>query len=347
MKRILRFLLTSQLKLSHQEQSSGFTLIELLVALLIAFLVITPLLGIMLTIMSTDTQEQAKATTEQEIQAALDYIARDLQQAVYIYDSAGVNAINTTNPSGLGLPFSNSTDRVPVLVFWKRELVNQVIPIATNQRDDTYVYSLVAYYLIKDTNTNTISPSNAARIARWQIRDGVPTSASTGADCPGYTGKYVSVNSIDYCPDAGFAPFNLDGTGTLEEKMNAWKRLSQYTTKNAGGQDVVNTVNYSNTPITLLYYIDQTTTNAPVKVACPTGTTLVAPNTTNFNTRTTFSMTSFYACIDRADTTAQVFIRGNALARLQSNNLSYQDTNRAYFPTASITVQGRGILFTK
>lgn len=343
MKRILRFLLTSQLKRSnHIEQYSGFTLIELLVALLIATLVITPLLGFMINVMNTDRQEQAKATTEQEIQAALDYITRDLQQAVYIYDAAGIQAINRTD--GLGLPFSDSTDRVPVLVFWKRELINKVIAIATNEKDDTYVYSLVAYYLIKDSNTSSISPSNAARISRWQISDGVIAN-SGGVTCNGYTAKYIN---NDYCPSAGFALFNLNEPGTLEEKMNKWKRLSQYTSKNAAGQDVVNPVNPS-APITLLYYIDQTTTTtaAPEKVSCPTGSTLVAPNISTINSRATFNMTSFYACIDRIDTTAQVFIRGNALARLQSNNLSYQNRLRAYFPTASVTVQGRGVLFTK
>lgn len=341
MTRILKFLLNSQLKrCCHIEQSSGFTLIELLVALLIATLVITPLLGFMISVMNTDRQEQAKATTEQEIQAALDYITRDLQQAVYIYDAAGIEAINRTD--GSGLPFSGSTDRVPVLVFWKRELINKVVTVATNQKDDTYVYSLVAYYLIKDSNTSIISPSNAARIARWQISDGV-TTKSGGVTCDGYSGKYVS---SDYCPSAGFALFNLDEPGTLEEKMNKWKRLSKYTSKNDAGQDVVNTVNAS-APVTLLYYIDQTRTGAPAKVTCPTGSTLVAPNISSINSRATFSMTSFYACVDRPDTTAQVFIRGNALARLQSNNLSYQERNRAYFPTASVTVQGRGFLFTK
>lgn len=337
MKRTLKFLLTSQLKRCHHREHSGFTLIEMLVALLIAALVITPLLGFMISVMNTDRQEQAKATSEQEIQAALDYIARDLQQAVYIYDSAGIDAINRSD--GTGLPFATSTDRVPVLVFWKREIVNQAITIATNQKDDTFVYSLVAYYLIKDTNSNW---SNAARIARWQITDGVATTDSSGVSCAGYTAKYVS----GYCPSSGFAPFNLDGPGTLVNKMNAWTRLSQYTTT-ANGQTTTTNVSYTNTPVVLVDFIDQTTTGAPAKVTCPTGSTLTAPNTATFNTRSTFSMTSFYACVDTTDIAAQVFIRGNALARLQNNNLNYQDSIRTYFPTVSATVKGRGFLFTQ
>lgn len=329
----LKFLLRSQLQLTKVIQPvGGFTLVELLMAMILAFLVITPLMGFMISVINTDRQEQAKSTSEQEIQTALDYIARDLQQAIYIYDATGVDTIRDE------LPSPASTDRVPVLVFWKREFVNQALTVTGSQKDDTFVYSLVAYYLIKDTSTTW---SNAARIARWQIRDGV--ASASGVPCTGYTGKYVS----GYCPSSGYAPFNLDGVGTLENKMNAWKRLSQYTTKDASNKDVTNNVSYSDVPIVLVDYIDQTTTGAPAKASCPTGTNLVAPDTSNFNTRSTFSMTSFYACVDRVNTAAQVFIRGNALARLQSNNLSYGNNLRTYFPSASIRVQGRGYLYTK
>ncbi|BAT55242.1 unknown protein [Nostoc sp. NIES-3756] len=336
MMRALKFLLQSQLKRSKViEPVGGFSLIELLAAMILAVLVITPLMGFMISIMNTDRQEQAKVNSEQEIQAALDYIARDLQQAIYIYDSAGIDAIRTE------LPNETSTDRVPVLVFWKRELINQVITVGSGQ-DDTYVYSLVAYYLIKGSDNNN-TWSNAARITRWQIRDGVPTTASGGVPCDGYTGKYVS---NDYCPSKGFAAFSLDSPGTIHEKMSKWKRLSQYTTKNASGADVVNTVTPAAT-VVLVDFIDQTITGAPAKTTCPTGSTLVAPDTANFNTRDTFNMTSFYACVDRVNTTAQVFIRGNAIARLQNNNISYTASRSAYFPTASIRVQGRGYLFTQ
>lgn len=333
MMRALKFLLQSQLKRSKLiEEVGGFSLIELLVAMILAVLVITPLMGFMISVMNTDRQEQAKVNSEQEIQAALDYIARDLQQAIYIYDSAGIDTIRAE------LPNSSSTDRVPVLVFWKRELVSQAITITSGQKDDTYVYSLVAYHLIRDSDTTW---SNASRITRWQIRDGV--ASASGVSCTGYTGKYVS----GYCPSDGFALFKLDGTGTIHEKMNAWRRLSQYTTPNVGGGSTVTNVSYSGTPVVLVDYIDQTITGAPTKITCPTGSNLVAPNTTNFNTRDTFNMTSFYACIDRVNTTAQVFLRGNAIARLQNNNLNYADNRSAYYPTASIRVQGRGYLFTQ
>ncbi|MEH2297122.1 hormogonium polysaccharide secretion pseudopilin HpsC [Nostoc sp.] len=336
----LKFLLSNQLKRSKGiQQVDGFTLIELLVGMILAFLIITPLLGFMVNILDTDRKEQAKANSEQEIQSALDYIARDLQQAIYIYDATGIGCLTGTvdattantcpnaATTGNQLPSPTATDRVPVLVFWKRELVSQAITITGTQKDDTFVYSLVAYYLIKDA-TSSSTWSNAARIGRWQIKDGVANPL--GQACTGYTGKYVTDSGNKYCPNPGFALFKLDGAGTITQKMNAWTKA---------------TASYTADTTVLVDFIDQTKTDdtppAPGTSCLPTSIA------TSFSTLNTAKMTSFYACIDTVNTTAQVFLRSNALARLQSNNLNYQVSNKPYFPTASIRVQGRGYLFTK
>jgi len=85
------FLLQGWMKFStRKNRDHGFTLVELLIGLVMAFLVLTPLFGLMISIMNTDEKEQAKTTSEQELQTAIDFITRDLQQAVYIYDSQGV-----------------------------------------------------------------------------------------------------------------------------------------------------------------------------------------------------------------------------------------------------------------
>jgi prepilin-type N-terminal cleavage/methylation domain-containing protein len=327
----IQFLLSKHTNRPKVIRDDGFTLIELLVASIIAVLVITPLFGFMINILNTDRQEQAKASSEQEIQSAMDYIARDLQQAVYIYNEAGIDAIKAQ------LPSPDDEDRVPVLVFWKREFINGVLTAADNNKDDTFVYSLVAYYLIQDTSTTW---SKAARIARWQIRDGVKVSG--GVDCSGYTDKYVS----GYCPSAGYAPFKLEGVGTLTQKMNQWTRLSSYTTTTNNVPSTTN-VSYGDSPVVLVDYIDQTTTTsgAPSAITCPTGTSKVTP--ASFNGRTTGQMTSFYACVDTTNTAAQVFLRGNALARVRNSSLNYNSSRKNYFPEASVRVQGRGFLFTQ
>ncbi|WP_414564237.1 MULTISPECIES: hormogonium polysaccharide secretion pseudopilin HpsC [unclassified Anabaena] len=319
----LQFILRSQLKSSKStHKSGGFTLIELLVALLIAFLIITPLLGFMISVLSTDRQEQAKANSEQEIQTALNYISRDLQQAVYIYDAAGIETIKSQ------LRYPDDAEKSPLLVFWKRELISNVIAAADNTKDDTFVYSLVAYYLIKDSNATW---SKAARIARWQIKDGVRVT-SGGVDCTGYTGKFIHA---DNCPSPGFAPFidQFDEADSLEQGMNKWKKASvAYST--------------NNTATVLIDYVDQSTSSPRPDATCPPNSTTPPPPIT-WSKIAPANITGFYVCVDRANTTAQVFIRGNALARIENdvNRIKYNAGNKTYFPTTSVRVQGRGYLF--
>ena len=157
-------------KSSHlTNKNSGFTLIELLVAMILAVLVITPLLGFMINILDTDRKEQAKVNSEQEIQIALDYIAQDLQQAIYIYDAKGIKAIKNK------LPYRTNTDRAPVLVFWKRQFEEEAITGSFTGTNDSFVYSLVAYYLIQSNTSNNGNKtwSKQFRIARFELKDGV------------------------------------------------------------------------------------------------------------------------------------------------------------------------------
>ncbi|MEH2437727.1 MAG: hormogonium polysaccharide secretion pseudopilin HpsC [Nostoc sp.] len=335
MKNALKFLLSIQLKHSKfVQQVNGFTLIELLVALLLAFLVLTPLLGFMVNILSTDQKEQAKANSEQEIQTAVDYIANDLQQAVYIYDKTALttnsNSVATSSgiqdqipPVAAGVCTSSSTCQ-PILVFWKRRFFSGAITLSSsttaNKIDDTFVYSLVAYYLIKDSSTTW---SNAARIARFEISDGVLAASGTTGNCTGYPNDtYIDTS---HCPDTGFQRFNLNlpGAAGLTPKMNSWTKASAAYTQQAS---------------VLIDYIDQTSIPPPTDPkypTCPTGTLSIG------------NYMGFYTCVDVANTTAQVFLRGNALARLQTNNFDYSSNNQSYFPTASVRVQGRGYLFSK
>ncbi len=320
----LRWLLSNRLKRSQQhKENSGYTLIELLVAMIMAVLVITPLLGVMINILDTDRKEQAKTNSEQEVQAAIDYISRDLQQAMYIYDATGVDAIKNQLPT--------DTNINPVLVFWKREFVKDAAITKTKDKDkkdvtftdDSFVYSLVAYYLIKD---NKDPWSKAARIARFQIRDGVPNK--NGKTC---STAYDTDGKYSECPDDGFQQVNLVQKGkTLEEKMNSWKKTSQA---------------YNQKPLVLVDFIDQTTTDkGALAASCSPGLVVVPSSIT---------MTGFYTCVDSVSTqnrsVAEVYLRGNALARLtnEENKMLYNPNQTTYFPTAKIRLEGRSFIFSK
>lgn len=324
------FLLQGWMKFStRKNRDHGFTLVELLIGLVMAFLVLTPLFGLMISIMNTDEKEQAKTTSEQELQTAIDFITRDLQQAVYIYDFQGVtNNYNTIAAnSGIKDSLPIVTGGVPILVFWKQEVVSNVIPTTGTKKDDASIYSLVAYYLINSPSTIW---SNTARIARWQIKDGVRSPSDTsGVTCnPSYNTSIKFVDA-DNCPSPGFKPFDLD--------MNQWQRSGSFT----------------NDPQVLVDFIDQTPrdqTNVPnITPSCAQDDNQPGVTITPISSTT---MTSFYACVSNyADptnqgqviSTAQIFIRGNALARIQTSNIDYEDNSQqTYFPTVSAIIQARG-----
>ena len=323
------FLLQGWMKFStRKNRDHGFTLAELLIGLVMAFLVLTPLFGLMISIMNTDEKEQAKTTSEQELQTAIDFITRDLQQAVYIYDSQGVtnNYSATAANSGIRDSLPTVAGGVPILVFWKQEVVSNVIP-TTGPNDDASVYSLVAYYLINSPSTIW---SNTARIARWQIRDGVRSPSDTsGVTCNSSYNTSIRFVDADNCPSPGFKPFDLD--------MNQWQRSGSFT----------------NDPQVLVDFIDQTPrdqTNVPnITPSCAQDDNQQGVTITPISSTT---MTSFYACVSNyADptnqgqviSTAQIFIRGNALARIQTSNIDYKDkSQQTYFPTVSAIIQARG-----
>jgi len=213
--------------------ASGFTLIELLVAALIASLMVAIMLGFLVGVLDSDRKETVKTNAQEELQAAISYIADDLQESIYIYGAEGLAAINSqlphtqaTNTSECN-PTSNTC--TPILVFWKRFTFNPdstatysnsaasptseiigcmpyvVAADLTACRGsssggnraygrDTYTYSLVAYYLKNDTNLTTNTWSKTARILRWEIRDGYAAYCSNG-------GALTTTTSGTNCPE--------------------------------------------------------------------------------------------------------------------------------------------------
>ncbi|NEP06476.1 MAG: hypothetical protein F6K25_27975 [Okeania sp. SIO2G4] len=194
----MKTLLKSLLKIQYQQRrssiikpTSGFTMIELLVGTIIAFLITVPLLSFVVDMLNTDVREQAKANSEQDIQAAVDYIAQDMSQALYVYDHDGAGGVVDAIEGQL--PENDDENRKPILVFWKRQLVEEAIPVSACEEqckdDDAYVLSLVAYYEITEDDDTSIwcQPNGETcpkRIARFQIQDGVTD----------FTGTYIDEN---------------------------------------------------------------------------------------------------------------------------------------------------------
>ena len=344
MKNLLRLLLKTQ----HQQNRSklaqkekGMTLVELLVGSIMAFLIITPMLAFVVDMLNTDRREQVKSNTEQDIQAAVDFIAQDLSQAIYIYDNAGIIAIKSNLPT----PTSPEIG-TPILVFWKRQQVKNAVSVNTVTQtppkqcdpanptklcNDTYVRSLIAYYQIKDDSPGIwCQPQGSncpTRIIRYEIHEGIVKDPSKTDASRYYSGAEVNQGQE---VSKGFNP-NFE-----------FSKPTQNVTQGSDFPPYEVLVNY----------IDHT---KPSVASPPCATALGNPtdpkDTTKFLDDTTLKVTdtftntdSFYACVDTARNLARVTIRGNSLRRLQDSKVPSSAENSAFFPTATVQVQGRGAL---
>jgi len=358
MKTLLRLLLKSQ----HQRNRSGpaqtekgMTLVELLVGAIMAFLIITPMLGFVVDMLNTDRREQVKSNTEQDLQAALDFIAQDLSQAIYIYDNnPATTSTTTTTATGIPallagnfIPPPNAT-QTPILVFWKRQILQNSLPLAAgaqpntctttatggNTCNDTYVLALVAYYQVRDANPTWCQPSGSpcpTRIVRYQIQDGLRDPNSTDPD-PSKR-YFTGVTPAQKRSDAYFA-----GTTTQAgfDISSPTKNVTMGAATFGNPEVLVNYIDHSPGPAltgdecrTALGNPTDTSGVTPTRLP---ETTLIIPNPTN----------SFYACVDTSKNIARVTVRGNSLRRLQPNNAEFQTSRSAFFPTASVQVQGLG-----
>jgi type II secretory pathway pseudopilin PulG len=354
MKSLLRLLL----QIHHQENRSGqvqkekgMTLVELLVGAIMAFLIITPMLAFVVDMLNSDRREQVKSNTEQDVQAAADFIAQDLNQAIYIYDNDTINNPATDGTPGIRTQLPTPAGGTPILVFWKRHQIKNAVSVDTDPRtsvppsgctltppnncNDTYVRSLVAYYLVID-NTPSIwcQPSGVncpSRIERYEIREGVRNPGST-------TPATFYYNGADINPGQEVSPAFNSNFDFSQPRLNV-------TNQNFVGL----------TPQVLVNYIDHTqkalsadecfTALGRPSVTLPGALTPtpVAENTLKV-TDTPTNTNSFYACVDTSKNLVRVTIRGNSLRRLQDSNVVSSADNSAFFPTATVQVQGRGAL---
>ena len=329
----------------------GFTLIELLVGMVLAFLVMAPMLGFMVNMLDSDNAEQAKATTEQEVQAALDYIARDLQQAIYIYDNTDREKKPVT-PGILDLPIKSQIPPlqpapgckiektcIPILAFWKRQLVQEVEDQKI-EKVNPYAYSLVVYYSITGNQGSTESVwSKAQRIGRFEIRDGVrrspPPPVATGT--PNDSDElYYQKGDSTFGIDDGFKLFDLKpGISNLDLNMNNWiKGNGAYTS-----------------PVAILVdYIDSTPwKDGNNNLQCPPDPT-TAGQVLSRIPKLGEEINGFYSCVNTKLWVAQVFIRGNAMFRFKANcdptkaECKYNEQNKTFFPRSTVQVRGQGFL---
>lgn len=203
---------------AHKFKREGFTLLELLVTLLIGSIIITGLLYLVLEMLQIERRETAVDNTQRDIQRALDYMASDLREAVYIYDDP-LNIAGDTDVFEL----TNITDlpgnvNTTVLAFWRPDPVeDSEIPDCTTFADGSddeeecevlnvrkSSYTLVVYQLLENDGSGATSWDGKARIVRYELPK--YQTVSTLTQTPGYR------EPLDVEASISFANWTPDGT---------------------------------------------------------------------------------------------------------------------------------------
>ena len=110
--------LVKQAMRPSRRSSDGFTLLELLISIAIGSILITGLMAIIVDFLNIDRREVVLEQTQQDMSRALDYIADDMREAVYVYpDPIAVTDELTDEPDG-----------TPVLAFWRPDPIETGIP---------------------------------------------------------------------------------------------------------------------------------------------------------------------------------------------------------------------------
>ena len=305
--KLIKFLIKRCRLSPSNGRQSGFSLLELLASMIIVTVIITTILALVVDLLGTNQKETAQTDTQQEMQRAIDYIASELREAIYIYDNRCFQGDASAGcPIGIFNYLSIPNGSVPVLAFWKLEPLPESCHQFMGQEDDPCkglriggrTYSLVVYYL----STNNLSNiwTGKARITRYQLDRFSRANTANPQLVPGY---------IDPDPQGrGFAAWPYQATGS-------------------------HTVN----PAVLVDFVD--VNNEARDVQCPQNYELT-PSPQLARDRLSQTNLGFYACIrrpeDKKAQDALIFIRGNAKGKPGV-------TTDAYLPVLQTQVMRRSV----
>ncbi len=310
---------------SNSRKPAGFTLIELLVAMVIAGIITSVLLFLVVQLLQTSQRESGRSDTQREMQMALDYIGRDLREAVYVYDGKCLTSSAPADGTCSGLlttgylpaTISAGANNLPVLAFWRVDPLPPTIDqlcktnaAAFSIKDQTQqdaalvpisgipcvsrrMYTLVVYSLNWDTTGNQWK--GRARITRYQMPQYSYSAATATSITPGWI--------FPGGPDVSFVTWPLDA-------KQADARISPPLTSDP-----------SNTQV-LVDFVDQKgLSSGTTDAVCP-AVPLTNPITPGYVlTPASASNRGFYVCVKGGASNGSlnqevsVFLQGNAAGR--------------------------------
>jgi prepilin-type N-terminal cleavage/methylation domain-containing protein len=201
-------------------RAKGFTLLELLVAMIIGSLIVVALLTLVVQLTETNQKDAARTQVQQDMQAAMDYVAQDLRSAVFVYNgkclegngtpTSGANFAKTCPGIINHIPatLNDKPDKVAVLAFWRtKELPQKIKDLceanATELGSDIadtvtnnimtkakvpclagYSYSLVVYSL--DSNNSSKIWNGKARLTRYELSQFPSDPTDQNDQTPGF-----------------------------------------------------------------------------------------------------------------------------------------------------------------
>lgn len=303
----------------------GFTLIELLVAIIIGSIIVTVLLQLVLELLQVERRETAIDNVQRDMRRALDYMAADVQEAVYVYSSP------STSQAIISLETAGELNRNDVvLAFWRVDplddddfaLLGDCSGMPSAQQQECEVlkvrqatYSLIVYQL---ETTDDPTWDGQARIARYRLPKYSSITASALNSTPGYR-----------------EPLSAEDSAI---NFNTW----QATGTNVGGRTDI-----------LVDFVDSPTPDAATLTNLLSSGVLACPNGMQRSPDSTASTTttSFFVCIQ--DPTANtggylnqsvdILLRGNFEPR-NTESLIRPISESSALPTLRTNVLVRGVI---
>lgn len=187
---------------SKSSNNGGFTLLELLVAVIISGLVVSGLLYLVVELLRIDNRETALEEIQRDTRRAMNYMADDLREAIYVYSTPATVTSTATTGVGSALP----TGATPVLAFWRIQPIAQdqmpgvCSTTFTGTEEDTCdalkirrsAYELVVY----SQHSGAAGPwEGESRISRYSLSQ--YKDASTLEENPGYVDPGLQLSSFE------------------------------------------------------------------------------------------------------------------------------------------------------
>jgi prepilin-type N-terminal cleavage/methylation domain-containing protein len=314
----------------RRADAKGFTLIELLVTLIVGSIIVAGMLYLVIELLQINRREEVLTRTQQDMQRALDYISRDVREAVYVYPKPTAVVDPATPPVATDtllaqLTGSLPTGAEPILAFWRFDPVDvgqidsQLCAVNNPKEAECNTlkvrqgtYSLVLY--LQQKNLATDIWGGKSRILRYELSK--YSNLKTLQQRRGYSDPSGACNSFRY-----------------------WSKPPGRDSANPC--DSGNTGTPASSVLVLTDYVNWLDDAPTAQTLCPTG-----------YTQTPAIPKSFHVCVSSgtadagvigANQVVRVYLQGSVYERDQNSPLGFL-AQASSLPTLESEILVRGVL---